>query len=109
MAVPVRDPDGTTRVRGLSAPDRARNFFKTDIPFDSYNTDRVDLNRGANSFLFGLGSPAGLINSGLVTGQDLIDAGLPSTGNIALDTYTEWKSIYVDFSGRLQRAQIDNQ
>ena len=23
--------------------------------------------------------------------------------------YTEWKSIYVDFSGRLQRAQIDNQ
>jgi len=30
-------------------------------------------------------------------------------GNIALDTYTEWKSIYVDFSGRLQRAQIDNQ
>ena len=30
-------------------------------------------------------------------------------GNVALDTYTEWKSIYIDFSGRLQRAQIDNQ
>ena len=30
-------------------------------------------------------------------------------GRVALDTYTEWKSIYVDFSGRLQRAQIDNQ
>jgi acyl-CoA reductase-like NAD-dependent aldehyde dehydrogenase len=30
-------------------------------------------------------------------------------GHAALDTYTEWKSIYVDFSGRLQRAQIDNQ
>ena len=30
-------------------------------------------------------------------------------GRIALDTYTEWKAIYVDFSGRLQRAQIDNQ
>ena len=30
-------------------------------------------------------------------------------GSVALDTYTEWKSIYVDFSGRLQRAQIDNQ
>jgi hypothetical protein len=61
-----RDPDGTTRVRGLSAPDRARNFFKTDIPFDAYNTDRVDINRGANSFLFGLGSPAGLTNTGMV-------------------------------------------
>ena len=30
-------------------------------------------------------------------------------GHVALDTYTEWKSIYIDFSGRLQRAQIDNQ
>jgi aldehyde dehydrogenase (NAD+) len=30
-------------------------------------------------------------------------------GHVALDTYTEWKSIYVDFSGHLQRAQIDNQ
>jgi aldehyde dehydrogenase (NAD+) len=29
-------------------------------------------------------------------------------GHAALDTYTEWKAIYVDFSGRLQRAQIDN-
>ncbi len=61
-----RNPDGTSRVRGLSAPDRTRNFFKTDIPFDAFNTDRVDINRGANSFLFGLGSPSGLINTGLV-------------------------------------------
>jgi aldehyde dehydrogenase (NAD+) len=30
-------------------------------------------------------------------------------GHAALDSYTEWKSIYVDFSGRIQRAQIDNQ
>jgi aldehyde dehydrogenase (NAD+) len=30
-------------------------------------------------------------------------------GHAALDTFTEWKSIYIDFSGRLQRAQIDNQ
>ncbi|MES2695219.1 MAG: TonB-dependent receptor plug domain-containing protein [Verrucomicrobiota bacterium] len=61
-----RNPDGTSRVRGLAAPDRSRNFFKTDIAFDSYNTDRIDINRGANSFLFGLGSPAGLINNGLI-------------------------------------------
>ncbi len=61
-----RNPDATTRVRGLSAPDRTRNFFKSDIPFDSYNTDRVDINRGANSFLFGLGSPSGLVNAGMV-------------------------------------------
>jgi acyl-CoA reductase-like NAD-dependent aldehyde dehydrogenase len=30
-------------------------------------------------------------------------------GHVALDTFTEWKAIYVDFSGKLQRAQIDNQ
>jgi aldehyde dehydrogenase (NAD+) len=30
-------------------------------------------------------------------------------GHAALETYTEWKSIYVDFSGHLQKAQIDNQ
>src|SRR5581483_48939 len=28
-------------------------------------------------------------------------------GSAALDVFSEWKSIYVDFSGRLQRAQID--
>jgi aldehyde dehydrogenase (NAD+) len=29
-------------------------------------------------------------------------------GHTMLDAFTEWKSVYVDFSGRLQRAQIDN-
>ncbi|HEX2452817.1 MAG TPA: aldehyde dehydrogenase family protein [Vicinamibacterales bacterium] len=28
-------------------------------------------------------------------------------GGAALDVFSEWKSIYVDFSGKLQRAQID--
>jgi alpha-ketoglutaric semialdehyde dehydrogenase len=28
-------------------------------------------------------------------------------GQAGIDTFTEWKSVYVDFSGRLQRAQID--
>jgi alpha-ketoglutaric semialdehyde dehydrogenase len=30
-------------------------------------------------------------------------------GQAALDVFTEWKSIYVDYSGKLQRAQIDNE
>jgi aldehyde dehydrogenase (NAD+) len=29
-------------------------------------------------------------------------------GHTMLDAFTEWKSIYVDFSGKVQRAQIDN-
>ena len=28
-------------------------------------------------------------------------------GLAALDVFSEWKSVYVDFSGKLQRAQID--
>ena len=30
------------------------------------------------------------------------------SGHAVLDTYSEWKSVYVDYSGRLQRAQIDD-
>ncbi len=60
-----RNPDANSRIRGLSRPDSTRDFFKTDIPSDQYNTERIDINRGSNSFLFGLGSPSGLINSQL--------------------------------------------
>ena len=42
--------------------------------------------------------------------------GTKETGNghreaatAALDVFSEWKSVYVDFSGTIQRAQIDNQ
>lgn len=34
--------------------------------------------------------------------------GMREAGQTALDTFTEWKSVYIDFSGRVQRAQIDN-
>jgi aldehyde dehydrogenase (NAD+) len=41
--------------------------------------------------------------------------GVKATGNghreagpQMLDAFSEWKSVYVDFSGSLQRAQIDN-
>jgi len=40
--------------------------------------------------------------------------GVKNTGNghreashTVLDFYTEWKSVYIDYSGRLQKAQID--
>jgi aldehyde dehydrogenase (NAD+) len=29
-------------------------------------------------------------------------------GNAALDFYSEWKTLYIDYSNRLQRAQIDS-
>ncbi len=54
---------GSNRVRGLASADLTRDYFATSIPFDSYNTSRVEINRGSNSILFGLGSPAGIINN----------------------------------------------
>jgi hypothetical protein len=56
-------PNQNNRVRGLASADNTRDFFLSDIPWDSYNVGRVDLQRGPNSVLFGLGKPAGIINS----------------------------------------------
>ena len=61
----LQNPNVSTRVRGLSGADLTRDFFPTDIGLDSYNTERVDISRGANAILFGLGSPAGIINNQL--------------------------------------------
>jgi outer membrane receptor protein involved in Fe transport len=61
--VDVRSGGQGTRVRGLAAADSSRNYFQSRIPFDSYNTDRIEINRGSNAVLFGLGSPAGIINN----------------------------------------------
>jgi outer membrane receptor protein involved in Fe transport len=36
---------------------------------DSYNTGRVDIQRGPNAVLFGIGSPAGIVNSSLNTAE----------------------------------------
>lgn len=35
--------------------------------------------------------------------------GMREAGQAALDSFTEWKSVYIDYSGRLQRAQIDTE
>ncbi len=59
-----RNPN-STRVRGLANPDRTRGYFLTDIGFDTYNTDRVAIAKGPNAILFGLGSPAGIVNNNL--------------------------------------------
>ncbi len=55
------------------------------------------------------------INAGTIGAEiQLPFGGTKATGNghreagiAALDVVTEWQSIYVDYSGRLQKAQID--
>jgi len=55
------DPQTGQRVRGLASATLTRNYFETDIAFDTYNSDGVTINRGPNSLLFGIGSPGGII------------------------------------------------
>jgi alpha-ketoglutaric semialdehyde dehydrogenase len=101
------------------------------IPVDSLE-EAIDINNEVN---YGLSSSIFTNNTNntfaamrdLDTGIVYINAGttgaeihLPfggtkATGNghrdsgvAALDVFTEWKSVYVDYSGKLQRAQIDN-
>jgi alpha-ketoglutaric semialdehyde dehydrogenase len=57
------------------------------------------------------------VNSGTIGAETQLPfGGTKDTGNghrdsgrAGLDNFTEWKTMYVDYSGRLQRAQIDNQ
>jgi outer membrane receptor protein involved in Fe transport len=62
-------PERNQRVRGLAAAELTRDYFLTDIPFDSYNTESVTINRGPNALLFGIGSPGGVINHATILPQ----------------------------------------
>jgi aldehyde dehydrogenase (NAD+) len=35
--------------------------------------------------------------------------GSRAAGTTAMDEFTEWKTVYIDYSGHLQRAQIDTE
>lgn len=58
-------PQFNQRVRGLGAATLTRDFFITSIPFDTYNSTQVTINRGPNAILFGVGSPGGIIDNSL--------------------------------------------
>lgn len=51
------------RMRGLGGGTVSVNFFKSDFPTDTFNTERIDQSRGPNSVLFGIGSPGGIVNA----------------------------------------------
>lgn len=55
---------GANRIRGIASPDPAQNYYPSiaRIPWDSYNTSSIEINRGPNAVLFGIGSPAGIVN-----------------------------------------------
>ena len=55
--------DDAGNSRGLGNVDRTRNYFRTTIETDAYNTERFSLVSGANAVQFGLGGAAGTAES----------------------------------------------
>lgn len=55
--------DDSSNSRGLGNISRTRNYFRTTIEPDSYNTERFSLVSGANAVQFGLGGAAGTAES----------------------------------------------
>ncbi len=83
-----QNPYAANRVRGTTAPTRTTNYFASSIPFDSYNASRIDINRGANSFLFGLGSPGGIVNTSL-QGANLYDDSIEINARLSTEEFED--------------------
>jgi acyl-CoA reductase-like NAD-dependent aldehyde dehydrogenase len=100
--IPVADVDDAIRVSNGIEFGLSSSIFTRDVN-TAFRAMR-DLEAGIT-----------YINAGTIGAEvHLPFGGVKGTGNghreagqAALDVFTEWKSIYVDYSGKLQRAQID--
>ncbi|EMI11210.1 aldehyde dehydrogenase family protein [Anoxybacillus gonensis] len=82
---------------GLSSAIFTRDIHRAFTAIRDFDTGIVYVNAGTTGAEIHL--PFGGTKG---TGNGHRDSGVA-----ALDVFTEWKSIYVDYSGKLQRAQID--
>ncbi len=56
--------DITAQIRGFVGGAVGRNYFQWRlVNIDRFNLERIDLSRGPNSVLFGIGAPGGIINA----------------------------------------------
>ena len=100
-----------TAVSGIDEAIKVLNSTKYGLSCSVY-TRNVN-----NAFRFMRDADTGLVyvNAGTIGAEiQLPFGGTKATGNghreagrAALDVYSEWKAIYVDYSGKLQRAQMD--
>lgn len=102
--IPVRDLAEAVRVNnsvryGLSASIYTRDVNKAFAAMRELDTGIVYVNHGTTGAEIQL--PFG--------GTKETGNGHREAGQAGLDVFSEWKSIYVDYSGRLQRAQIDTE
>lgn len=87
------NPQSANRVRGLGAANIARgNFASTGtVPLDTYNVESVEISRGPNSNIFGLGEAAGTVN--INTSRARL-RGTTNTFTARVDSYGGWRSSF---------------
>jgi alpha-ketoglutaric semialdehyde dehydrogenase len=99
------------RVRDLDEAVRVANGVRYGLSSSIFTRDVNKAFRAMRDLVAGIT----YVNAGTIGAEvHLPFGGTKDTGNghreagqAALDVFTEWKSVYVDYSGRLQRAQID--
>jgi aldehyde dehydrogenase (NAD+) len=99
------------RVRDLDEAVRVSNGIRFGLSSSIFTRDVNKAFRAMRDLEAGIT----YINAGTIGAEvHLPFGGTKQTGNghreagqAALDVFTEWKSIYVDYSGKLQKAQID--
>lgn len=102
--IPARDVDEAIRIAngvefGLSSSIFTRDVNKAFKAMRELRTGITYVNAGTS------GAEVHLPFGGMKgTGN-----GHREAGQAALDFYTEWKALYIDYSGKLQRAQIDTE
>jgi alpha-ketoglutaric semialdehyde dehydrogenase len=101
------------RVRSLDEAIQVSNGVKFGLSSSIFSRDVNKAFRAMRDLNTGIT----YVNAGTIGAEvHLPFGGTKDTGNghreagqAALDVFTEWKSIYVDYSGKLQRAQIDTE
>lgn len=108
-SVPTNDqaqssPQTAVRVRGLGGPNMAINDFAmtSRIPIDTYDLESVEISRGPNSTLFGLGNPSGAVNLNTLTAN--VTRNFDST-SARVDSYGGWRTT-ADFNRMLWRDKL---
>jgi alpha-ketoglutaric semialdehyde dehydrogenase len=101
------------RVKGFDEAIRVSNDIRYGLSSSIFTGDINKAFRAMRDLQAGIT----YINAGTIGAEvHLPFGGTKDTGNghreagqAALDVFTEWKSIYVDYSGKLQKAQIDTE
>ena len=97
-------PQTAVRVRGLGVPNVSINNFSmtSRIPVDTYDLESVEISRGPNSTLFGLGQPAGTVNLNTLAANTSRDSNMVA---LRADSYGGWRT-NIDFNRVLWKDKV---